>query len=154
MVIDGVNYESAYKNVKAQTVETPQPSAGNSKPETQKNISSTKKQVTKMTAREIIYTLPDRFKSEKVEDHVLHVFHLKLDGETGGDFTVDVKNKNVIVQDGLVGEPTCVITAKATDYEDLELGRGNPQMMFMMGKIKVTNLGEVMKFVTYFQRLA
>ena len=40
------------------------------------------------------------------------------------------------------------------DYEDLELGRGNPQMMFMMGKIKVTNLGEVMKFITYFNRIA
>ena len=107
-----------------------------------------------MTAREIIYSLPSRFKSDKVDDSALHVFHLKLDGATGGEFTVDLKDKNVIVQDGLLGNPTCVITAKATDYEDLELGRGNPQMMFMMGKIKVTNLGEVMKFITYFNRLA
>lgn len=107
-----------------------------------------------MTAKEIIYTLPERFKADKVDDHALHVFHMKLDGETGGEFTIDVKDKNVIVQDGLVGAPTCVITAKATDYEDLELGRGNPQMMFMMGKIKVTNLGEVMKFITYFSRIS
>jgi alkylation response protein AidB-like acyl-CoA dehydrogenase/putative sterol carrier protein len=152
MVVDGINYESAYKNLKPQSAKpkTEQPIAT----ATTKNISSTQKQTTKMTAKEIIYTLPERFKSDKVDDHALHVFHLKLDGPTGGEFTVDVKDKNVIVQDGLVGTPTCVVTAKATDYEDLELGRGNPQMMFMMGKIKVSNLGEVMKFITYFARIA
>jgi acyl-CoA dehydrogenase len=166
MVIDGVNYESAYKNMKAQNNENGQqtsekvtapktPGANGKHPTTNhKTISSTQKQNTDMTAKEIIYTLPERFKSDKVDDHVLHVFHMKLDGETGGEFTIDVKDKNVIVQDGLVGEPTCVITAKATDYEDLELGRGNPQMMFMMGKIKVTSLSEVMKFITYFERIS
>jgi putative sterol carrier protein len=76
-----------------------------------------------------------------------------LDGPTGGNFTVTMQGKTVTVEDGLVGTPTCEIRAKATDYEDLELGRGNPQMMFMMGKIKVTNLGEVMKFITYFHRI-
>ncbi len=157
IVIDGVNYESAYKNMKAQSTEKtliPQSPKSSDKPETINNISSTQNKKTNMTAKEIIYTLPERFKSDKVDDHVLHVFHMKLDGETGGEFTIDVKDKNVIIQDGLVGTPTCVITAKATDYEDLELGRGNPQMMFMMGKIKVTNLSEVMKFITYFDRIA
>ncbi len=165
MVIDGVNYESAYKNMKAQEkseggspkselkAET-KPRTPENENSTTKNISSTKNQTTKMTAKEIVYSLPSRFKSDKVDDSALHVFHLKLDGPTGGEFTVDLKDKNVIVQDGLLGTATCVITAKATDYEDLELGRGNPQMMFMMGKIKVTNLGEVMKFITYFNRLA
>ena len=164
MVIDGVNNESAYKNMKASSAasdekpaskEKPKPATSSQQPVSNNstNISSTQKLKTNMTAKEIIYTLPERFKSDKVDDHALHVFHMKLDGETGGEFTVDVKDKNVIVQDGLVGTPTCVITAKATDYEDLELGRGNPQMMFMMGKIKVTNLGEVMKFITYFERI-
>ncbi len=159
IVIDGVNYESAYKGIKAKATDTPgeQKIENQTKPKdpttAEKNISS-QKQLTEMTAREIVYTLPERFKSDKVDDHALHVFHLKLDGPTGGEFTVDVKDKNVIVQDGLVGTATCVVTAKATDYEDLELGRSNPQMAFMMGKIKVTNLGEVMKFITYFGRIA
>lgn len=106
------------------------------------------------TAREIIYSLPTRLKADKIDESSASVFHFKLDGERGGEFTAELKSKTVIVSDGLVGEATCVITAKASDYEDLELGRGNPQMMFMMGKIKVSNLGEVMKFVTYFHRLA
>ncbi|MCX6200423.1 MAG: SCP2 sterol-binding domain-containing protein [Bacteroidetes bacterium] len=106
------------------------------------------------TAKEIVYSLPTRLKLDKVDDSTNSTFHFKLDGPTGGEFTAVIKDKAVTVSDGLVGEASCVITAKASDYEDLELGRGNPQMMFMMGKIKVTNLGEVMKFITFFQRLA
>jgi len=108
---------------------------------------------TPQTAKEIVYSLPKRLRLDKVDDDAIHRFHLLLDGPSGGNFTVTLKDKKVVVLDGLVDEPTCEIRAKATDYEDLELGRGNPQMMFMMGKIKVSNLGEVMKFVTYFSRL-
>lgn len=154
MVVDGINYESAYKNAKAGSTET----TALSKPETSNSISSTKQneQMSKMpeTARDIIYSLPNRLKTDKVDDTATHRFHFKLDGQTGGEFTVTLQDKTVQVEDGLVGTATCEIKAKATDYEDLELGRGNPQMMFMMGKIKVSNLGEVMKFVTYFNRVS
>ena len=162
ITIDGVNYESAYKNMKAQSTEktvVPKSPTKKDKQETTNNkeISSpntnNKMGATPQTAKEIVYSLPTRLKLDKVEDSTASVFHFKLDGPTGGEFTAAIKNKVVTVTDGLVGEASCVITAKATDYEDLELGRGNPQMMFMMGKIKVTNLGEVMKFITYFQRL-
>ena len=108
---------------------------------------------TPQTAKEIVYSLSQRLNLEKVDDSATHNFHLLLDGPTGGNFTVTLKNKTVTIADGLIDTPTCEIRAKATDYEDLELGRGNPQMMFMMGKIKVTNLGEVMKFITYFNRI-
>lgn len=105
------------------------------------------------TAKDIIYSLPSRLNLDKVDDSATHRFHFLLDGPTGGNFTVTLKDKAVTVEDGLVDTPTCEIKAKANDYEDLELGRGNPQMMFMMGKIKVSNLGEVMKFITYFHRI-
>ncbi len=166
MVIDGVSYDSAYKKPKAeagapvktniaeQITATKAESNGRSN-----NISSPKNPISTMsatspeTAKEIVYSLPTRLKLDKIDDSAAHNFHLLLDGPTGGNFTVTLKDKQVVVLDGLVGDPTCEIRAKATDYEDLELGRGNPQMMFMMGKIKVTNLGEVMKFVTYFGRI-
>lgn len=164
IAIDGVNYEGAYKNMKGtqktENVSTPKAPATNDKQQTNsdKNISSSNKNdkmaSAPQTAREIVYSLPERLKTDKVDESVSSVFHFKLDGETGGEFTAVLQGKAVQVSDGLNGEATCVITAKASDYEDLELGRGNPQMMFMMGKIKVSNLGEVMKFITYFQRLA
>jgi len=105
------------------------------------------------TARDMVYTLPQRLLRDQVEDDALHRFHLLLDGPTGGNFTVTLKDKEVVVLDGLVDEPTCEIKAKATDFEDLEQGKGNPAMMFMMGKIKVSNIGEVMKFITYFDKV-
>ena len=165
IAIDGVNYESAYKAT--QSNETGPVKAEAAKPVTSpepvntnpNNISSPQNPNGKMsattpeTAKEIIYSLPNRLKTDKVDDSATHRFHFILDGPTGGNFTVTLQNKNVVVVDGLVDTPTCEIRAKASDYEDLELGRGNPQMMFMMGKIKVTNLGEVMKFITYFHRV-
>lgn len=162
MVIDGVNYESAYKNMKASkpgdTQKAPPAAAAVSQQSPTNTISSLNTNetmgATPSTAKEIIYSLPQRIRTDKVDDSASSVFHFKLSGPTGGDFTAVLKNKVVEVIDGLVGEATCVITAKASDYEDLELGRGNPQMMFMMGKIKVSNLSEVMKFATYFTRLS
>ncbi len=162
ITIDGINYESAYKNMKA-AEEKEKPVTSSSSNEAPQATKPTNHSITKQndtmdqlpeTARDIIYSLPNRLKADKVDDSALHRFHFFLDGETGGNFTVTLKNKTVTVLDGLVDEPTCEIRAKATDYEDLEHGRGNPQMMFMMGKIKVSNLGEVMKFITYFSRIS
>lgn len=144
MVIDGVNYESAYKAMKQTEGSATTKPAG-----TQPNTTTQRA----TTAREIIYSLPQRLKTDKVDDTTTTVFHFQLSGNTGGDFTVELKNKTVQVSDGLRGEAACVVSAAATDYEDLELGRANPQTMFMMGKIKVSNIGEIMKFVSYFKRV-
>jgi alkylation response protein AidB-like acyl-CoA dehydrogenase/putative sterol carrier protein len=146
MVVDGINYESAYKNMKAggESVQN-KPAAG--APAEGSVVAKPS------TARDIVYSLPQRLKTDKVEATAFSRFHFKLEGESGGNFTVTLKDKAVVVVDGLVDEPTCEIKAKAGDYEDLELGRSNPQTMFMMGKIKVTNLSEVMKFVTLFSRI-
>jgi putative sterol carrier protein len=45
---------------------------------------------------------------------------------------------------------------KTTDqtYADTELGRTNAQMAVMMGKIKVSNIGSMMKFVEMFNKIA
>jgi len=161
MTIDGINYESAYKAGKKDTASgepTDNAQAAAKQVTNDTNISLIKNQNGTMeqipeSARDIVYSLPQRLKVDKVDDSATHRFHLLLDGPTGGNFTVTLKDKKVTVVDGLIDEPTCEIKAKASDYEDLEHGRGNPQMMFMMGKIKVSNLGEVMKFVTYFARI-
>ncbi|HLP21397.1 MAG TPA: acyl-CoA dehydrogenase family protein, partial [Chitinophagales bacterium] len=161
VVIDGVSYESAYKNMKASGQDTakvakPKPAVADSTTNSD-NISSLntngKMASTPQTAKEIIYSLPQRLKTDKIDESASSVFHFKLNGPNGGEFTAVLKDKAVTVSDGLTGDATCVITAKDSDYEDLELGRGNPQMMLMMGKIKVSNLSEIMKFATYFSRL-
>lgn len=102
-----------------------------------------------MTAKEIVLALPSRFKGG--DDNGL--FHFKLEGETGGEFTVTVGNGTCTSVEGLEGEPDCVISAAATDFEDAELGRVNKQMAVMMGKIRISNLGAMMKFLTMFNDL-
>lgn len=104
------------------------------------------------TAREIIESLPERFRPEKANDYS-GVFHLDISGDRGGQFTVIVKNSKIDLQDGLHGEANCTVRAKDKVYEDVELGKSNPQMAIMMGKLKISNLGEMMKFIQFFKRL-
>lgn len=103
-----------------------------------------------MTAKEIVLALPARLKAEEAAGQT-GVFHFQLEGETGGEFTVSVADGQCTVTEGLSGEPDCVITALATDFEDAELGRVNRQMAVMMGKIKISNLGAMLKFIGMFK---
>ena len=64
------------------------------------------------TAREIILSLKDRFKPNKVEDELDIVFHFQLSGDNGGEFTVAIKDKNCEVSEGLIGEAKCTVKAK------------------------------------------
>ncbi|MEZ5008958.1 MAG: SCP2 sterol-binding domain-containing protein [Chitinophagales bacterium] len=105
------------------------------------------------TAKEIILALPERFKADAAGGDS-GVFQFIIEGDTGGEFTVKVENGVCTSAEGLEGEPDCVIRADAADYEDAELGRSNKQMAVMMGKIKISNLGSMMKFMTMFRDLA
>lgn len=104
-----------------------------------------------MTAKEIVMGLPSRFKGDSSTEDGL--FHFKLDGEGGGEFTVNVEGGECTVEEGLSGEADCVISSSASDFEDAELGRVNRQMAVMMGKIKISNLGAMLKFLSLFEDL-
>ena len=102
-----------------------------------------------MTAKEIMLGSPSRFKAEEAAAES-GLFHFQLTGDNGGDYTVTVKDGVCQVAEGLSGEPDCVISAEASDFEDAELGRVNKQMAVMMGKIKISNLGAMLKFLGMF----
>ena len=105
-----------------------------------------------MTAKEIVLGLPARFKAEEAAD-ATGTFQFVLEGENGGEFTCTVGGGQCTVNEGLSGEPDCVISATAADFEDAEEGRVNRQMAVMMGKIKISNLGAMLKFITIFKDL-
>ena len=102
-----------------------------------------------MTAKEIVLSLPTRLKAEEAAGQNGN-FQFKLEGDTGGEFTVVVTDGACTVQEGLQGEADCVISAVASDFEDAEEGRVNRQMAVMMGKIKISNLGAMLKFIGMF----
>jgi putative sterol carrier protein len=102
------------------------------------------------TARDILYSLPARLKKEKAEG-LESIFHFTLEGENGGDFTVALKDGVCTVEEGHNGDAACVVKSKASTYADVELGKTNANMAVMMGKIKISNLGEMMKFISLFK---
>ena len=104
-----------------------------------------------MNAAELIRSLPSRMKSGAGQG-VDIVYHFKISGDGGGDFTVRVNNGICTVEDGLHDDPKCVIEAKASDYADVEYGRTNAQMAVLFGKIKVSNVSSLLKFVEMFEK--
>jgi putative sterol carrier protein len=101
-----------------------------------------------MTAQEFLESLP-----AKVNPDALHgvetVFHFNLDG---GDLqkTVTVKDGKISLAEGLVGEAKCAVSAKSDTLMKLVKGEENPMMAVMMGKVKISNTGEMLKYAKLF----
>lgn len=105
-----------------------------------------------MTAREIVLGLPKRFNAAKAGDFD-SIVHLNLEGDGGGIFTVKINDGNCSVTEAADGIPDCVVRTKASTYVDTEIGKSNPTMAVMMGKIKVSNIGVLSHFIQFFDRL-
>ena len=105
-----------------------------------------------MTAREIIESFPNRIKPGAGQN-VNILYHFIISGSGGGNFTVWVNDGKCTVQEGLSGEPKCAIETSDENYVDAETGKINAQMAVLMGKIKVSNIGSMMKFVEMFEKV-
>jgi putative sterol carrier protein len=54
---------------------------------------------------------------------------------------------------GLSGKPDCLIETNARTHFDLETGKTNAQIAFMMGKVKASNVQLMIKFYKLFNDL-
>ena len=151
IVIDEVHYDTVYKS--KENRRSPEHAAGTS--ENKKSISSKQNNTTAMeqTAAEIIRSLEKRFKSDKAENFNVN-FHFDIKGDRGGAFTVKIENQTIVVEEGHLGEASCIVRTTDSVYEDVELGRTNPQMAVMMGRINISNLSEMMRFMGLFHRIS
>jgi acyl-CoA dehydrogenase len=104
------------------------------------------------TADEIIQSLPSRFRVEKAGIWETTV-HLDISGTEGGQYTVCIGKGICTVEAGLTGEPKCTVKTSDKTYRDIELGRTNPEAAFMMRKIRISNIKEMIQFTKMFQRL-
>ena len=98
-----------------------------------------------MTAKEFLFKVPEKVNLLAIEG-MNTVFHFDLEGEGGGLVTILVEKGEMRVEDGLVGEPNCVIKAKAEDFKKIVKGELNPMMAILTGKMKIVNQIEMMKF--------
>ena len=131
MVIDDIGYERAESNVDGQQ------STVDSQP---------------LTVEKIFATLPNRFKTEKATGKNLKVL-----------FKFDTSNYLVDINDGKLsidktvdnGHSTvdCLVETDDETYIAVETGKLNPQEAFMTGKIKVSDLMQMMAFGGLFKKL-
>ncbi len=102
-----------------------------------------------MTAKEFITTLPQNV-PQKYLENVDTCFHFDISEEGGGQFTLTAKDGKLDVQEGIVGESKCVVSAKNKNFMALVRGELNPMMAVFSGKLKISNTSEVLKYAKMF----
>ena len=131
MVIDDIGYERAESNVDGQ------PSTVDSQP---------------LTVDKIFATLPARFKTEKAVGKNLNL-EFRFDSST---YYVLIKDGNLEIQSTDDHRPStvdCLVETDDATYIAVETGKLNPQEAFMTGKIKVSDLMQMMAFGALFKKL-
>ncbi len=101
-----------------------------------------------ITAKAIIESIPDRFRAEKAEGYST-IVHIDL---TGLAYTVEINAGECFLKEGLHGTAVCKVESIEQNYVALETGELNPQWALMSGKVKVSNLAEMMRFTKCFRR--
>ncbi|MFQ5639252.1 MAG: acyl-CoA dehydrogenase family protein [bacterium] len=144
VMIDQVKYDSAYAQAEQKPLE-----GSEALPEKSERAAVHPPE----TVAELFQTLPKRFRPEKAGDWET-VVHFDISGDAGGQYTVMIKDGACTVEPGLQGEAKCVVKTKDKTYLNIEMGKTNPQTAFMMGKIKVSNLAEMMQFGKVFRRIS
>jgi putative sterol carrier protein len=105
---------------------------------------------------EIFTGLPERYDAAAAPESLRNsVFHFEIaDGPAKTLYTVRTADGRVEVEKGaLSGEPTCLVRTSAQTYYDVETGKMKAESAFIMGKIKVTNLGAIANFRKCFRPL-
>jgi putative sterol carrier protein len=101
-----------------------------------------------MTAQEFLAGLPAKINPESLKG-VETTFHFNLDSGALQK-TLRVVDGKLEMLDGLVGEAKCAVSTKSETLMKLVKGEENPMMAVMMGKIKLSNPGEMMKYAKLF----
>ena len=102
-----------------------------------------------MNTRELLYALPAKVSPAAIEG-LETVFHFDIEGDQGGQYTISVNNGKVKVEDGLVGEPKCVVRSSDSNFINLVTGELNPMMAVLTGKVKISNQSEMLKYAKIF----
>jgi acyl-CoA dehydrogenase len=91
-----------------------------------------------ITATDIIKSLPERVKKEKLGALTGNI-HFDISGTGGGKYTLTLTSDECTIQEGLYGEALCVVSADNDSYVGVETGKLNPQEAFMTGKLLLSN---------------
>ncbi len=104
-----------------------------------------------LTIESLFESIPSRLRPEKTEGWTACVqFHF-----TGGSsWTVSVDQGKCSVSRGLIGDASCLVVSTEETYLAIEKGRESAEAAFFEGKVQVSNLNEMMRFLKAFRPLA
>lgn len=97
--------------------------------------------------REYLFSLPEKTDRLVLEGHFT-VFHFEVDGS--GHYTVQVVDGDLSVVEGLHGEAVCRVTTSSESFSKLITKDMNPMMAMMMGQLRISNPGEMLKYAKIF----
>lgn len=103
------------------------------------------------TVEGLIRSLPSRFRPDKAGDWRA-TLHFVLAEDDHPQWTVRIADGACHVEEGLVGDSDCVVKMRGATYVGIERGELNPQVAFMTGKVKVSNVAALMSYVKCFRR--
>jgi putative sterol carrier protein len=98
------------------------------------------------TIRSFLHDLPNKVAPEAISD-AKTLFHFDISGDQGGLYTLEIDNGEIKISEGLIGESKCTIKASDHVFSSLVNKETNPMTALMMGKLKVSNPGEIMKYI-------
>ncbi len=98
---------------------------------------------------QIFPTMVERFKADKAGD-LNTVIQFDLSGDNGGTYWVKISDGTVTTGNGAAESSNMTVKATADDFHSLVTGQMNPMQAFMMGKLKVSDMGLGMKMTQIF----
>ena len=82
--------------------------------------------------------LPEKVKNDdSVVEGFDGILNFKITGDNGGDWSVEIRDKVLNVNEGGHEKPDIQVTMKTPDFVNFINGKLNGQMAFMTGKLKV-----------------
>jgi putative sterol carrier protein len=105
-----------------------------------------------ITAEQLFDGMPATFDATKAAN-VTVTYQIELSGEGGGTWFVKIADGAITVGKGTIENPTTTIIADAQTFVGLSLGKVNPTMAFMQGKVKIKgDMGMAMRLQSFFKR--
>lgn len=91
-----------------------------------------------MTPHELFDQMKTRIADRpELVDEVGAAFQFNITGDNGGSWVVDLREAPGEVRSGASDDADCVITVSEKDFTGIMSGDVDPQMAFMMGRVKV-----------------
>lgn len=106
-----------------------------------------------LTLASLFESLPVRIRPERTEGWTSR-FHFTFAGSATPEWTVAIDGAACTVSRGLLGTPDCSVRTTEEVYLGIETGKQNPQAAYITGKVKISNLSEMMRYIKSFKPAA